>query len=188
MIPGLQLIRNFLNAELQHELITQIDAQPWSTVLKRRVQHYGAVYDYSKRSVVQSSKQVLMPLPDWSKQVVNRVIQAGMTTTPFDQIIVNEYLPGQGIAPHVDSSKFGPEIVTISLGSTCIMTFSNMDRNKCVDIWLEPGDLMRLTGDARQRWCHQIRPRKRDSYQGRNVIRQRRISLTFRTVVRSPIS
>ena len=36
---------------------------------------------------------------------------------PFEQAIVNEYEPGQGIAPHVDRDCFGPVVATVSLGS-----------------------------------------------------------------------
>jgi alkylated DNA repair dioxygenase AlkB len=43
---------------------------------------------------------------------------------PPDQLIVNEYIPGQGIGDHVDHTKlFGQEVVSISLLSDVVMTF-----------------------------------------------------------------
>lgn len=42
----------------------------------------------------------------------------------FDQLIVNEYEPGQGINPHIDNIKlFKSDIASLSLGSDCIMIF-----------------------------------------------------------------
>lgn len=47
-----------------------------------------------------------------------------MDRDPFlNQIIVNEYWPGEGISPHVDKLKFADGIVSVSLGSTCAMIF-----------------------------------------------------------------
>ena len=42
---------------------------------------------------------------------------------PFEQAIVNEYEPGQGIAPHIDRDCFGPVVATVSLGSAVNMDF-----------------------------------------------------------------
>lgn len=44
----------------------------------------------------------------------------------FNQLIINEYLPGQGINPHVDNpTLFSSPIVSVSLGSECVMEFDN---------------------------------------------------------------
>ena len=42
-----------------------------------------------------------------------------------DQLIVNDYAPGQGIPAHVDAPLFTDTIISISLGSSCVMEFSN---------------------------------------------------------------
>lgn len=40
----------------------------------------------------------------------------------FNQLIINEYNPGQGINPHIDNPiLFSSPIVSLSLGSDCIM-------------------------------------------------------------------
>ncbi len=42
----------------------------------------------------------------------------------FDQLIVNEYQPGQGISPHIDNKTlFSDIIVSLSLGSNAVMIF-----------------------------------------------------------------
>ena len=37
------------------------------------------------------------------------------------QVLVNEYLPGQGIMPHEDGKSFYPVVSTLSLGSHTIL-------------------------------------------------------------------
>ena len=54
-------------------------------------------------------------------------LSQGTELWPFDyepdQVTVNEYLPGQGIAPHVDThSAFEDGIASLSLGSSCVFT------------------------------------------------------------------
>jgi alkylated DNA repair dioxygenase AlkB len=48
---------------------------------------------------------------------------------------------------------------------------------------LTPGSLLMLSGEARYRWRHAIPGRKTDKVAGRSVVRGRRVSLTFRTVL-----
>jgi hypothetical protein len=46
IIPGLIYKPNFLTAAEASELLKNIDAKPWSNELKRRVQHYGALFHF----------------------------------------------------------------------------------------------------------------------------------------------
>lgn len=48
---------------------------------------------------------------------------------------------------------------------------------------LEPRSLLVLSGDARYHWQHAIPARKSDKWHGQAIPRNRRISLTFRTVI-----
>jgi len=51
----------------------------------------------------------------------------------FNQIIVNKYLPGQGIGPHTDHVKFfGDIIISLSLESGCEMIFKNKTNTKSI--------------------------------------------------------
>jgi alkylated DNA repair dioxygenase AlkB len=187
MIAGLDLVRNFLGHEEERELIAGIDAGAWRTDLKRRVQHYGVAYDYRRRSTgIKEGKQVVASLPDWGSRLIEKIRFAQITGVRFDQIIVNEYLPGQGIAAHVDSREFGDTIISVSLGSTCAMRFIHTVSKESINVWLMPGDLMCLTRDARYLWRHEIRPRQHDLYRGQVIRRQRRISVTMRTLASWP--
>jgi alkylated DNA repair dioxygenase AlkB len=103
-----------------------------------------------------------------------------------DQVIVNEYLVDatntQGIAAHKDHVQdFGPVIVTLSLLEGWSMRFTRAGHNY-VDHLLEPGSIAVLEGEARYEWEHSIPPRKFEREGGIKTLRQRRVSVTFRTV------
>jgi alkylated DNA repair dioxygenase AlkB len=101
-------------------------------------------------------------------------------------IAVNEYLPGQGISAHVDCVPcFGPRIATLSLGAACVMLFRHPRTGARVERMLNPGSLLVLAGPARSQWRHEIPARKSDVVDGVRRARGRRVSVTFRTIVRS---
>jgi alkylated DNA repair dioxygenase AlkB len=181
-IEGLQYIPAFLTPAEQSRLLDEVDARPWLTELKRRVQHYGYRYDYRSRSVDRSL--YLGPLPDWAAALAGSLLERGLLGRLPDQLIVNEYQPGQGISQHVDCVPcFDDNIVSLSLGSTCVLRFTHKQTREVVPVWLEPGSAVVMTGPARYDWLHGIRACKSDSWAGRTWPRGRRVSLTFRKVL-----
>lgn len=173
-ISGLEYVSDFITEDEERALIETIDQQPWLNDLKRRVQHYGYKYDYKARSVTPSS--YIGPLPEWVEPVARKL--------PFqpDQLIVNEYMPGQGISAHVDCMPcFGDTIAIISLGSGVMMQFTKDAQKE--ETYLEPCSLTALSGPARYDWTHAIPARKSDMVNGFKIARERRISLTFRSVI-----
>jgi len=182
VIDGLVYVPGYLPSEGQQPLLAIIDDQPWRTDLRRRVQHYGYRYDYTRRTV--DPGQYLGPLPDWAAALAGKLHADGFAPRPLNQVIVNEYEPGQGISPHVDCVPcFADTILSISLGSACLLTMSLPSGDDRADILLEPGSLLVLSGPARYGWRHGIAPRKTDRWRGRTLTRNRRVSLTFRTVL-----
>jgi alkylated DNA repair dioxygenase AlkB len=177
---GLTYISGYaLEREVQ-ELLSKIHEQPWSSELKRRVQHYGFRYDYRARRI--SRTDHLGPIPDWLLPICKKLVAEKIFPKQPDQVIINEYLPDQGIAPHIDCVPcFGETIASLSLGSSCEMVFSRGD-DQVQRLILEAGSLLVLTGAARFDYKHAIPARKTDVINGIRVPRQRRISLTFRTV------
>lgn len=181
-IQGLTYIPDFISAEEQDFLLAQIDQQPWLTDLKRRVQHYGYKYDYKARAV--SSDAYLGPLPDWVLSVSKKLHNADIFPSAPDQVIVNEYLPGQGISAHIDCVPcFADTIASLSLGSPCIMEFSNPKTGAKKSIVLKERSLIVLSGPARYEWQHAIPARKSGIINGIKTERTHRVSLTFRNVV-----
>ncbi len=178
-VPGLVYTPDFLGAEAELELLREVDARPWLADLRRRVQHYGYRYDYKSRSV--SRSMYLGPLPGFALGVAGALVAAGLLVEPPDQLIVNEYLPGQGIAPHIDCVPcFKDRIASVSLGSACEFELTAAGRDDVVrHLVLERRSALLLSGPARYDWFHAIRGRLSD----RGVQRERRVSLTFRSVI-----
>ncbi len=182
-IPGLRYIDEFLDSSQQQELLQALDQEDCLGDLQRRVQHYGYKYDYKRRSIDASLR--LGPLPDGSLAMVPRLQGYCFQEAAPDQLIVNEYQPGQGISLHVDCEPcFEHEIASLSLGSACRMEFSPVKNPKEKEsLFLEPGSLLILQDQARYAWKHGIPARRSDPYQGQKVARSRRVSLTFRKVI-----
>ena len=182
-VPGLGVIENFLSAEEQAECVERVGAaaDQWRNDLSRRVQHYGWRYDYKARAITPDMH--IGALPEWLSRLAQKLYdESGLFDRKPEQVIVNEYLPGQGIAMHIDHPGFGPTVCTISLLDDWEMDFSDnwKDRRPAL---LQRGSCVSLTGDARSVWQHGIAPRKTEIMVGGRRSRQRRLSLTFRTVV-----
>jgi alkylated DNA repair dioxygenase AlkB len=182
MISGLTYETKSLTSNSAQQFIFQIDEQPWRTDLKRRVQHYGYVYDYKRRTVDKS--MFLGKLPDWSEPLTEILVNHPDFAIRPDQMIINEYEPGQGIAYHIDCEPcFGDVIASFSLNSTCIMNFVHAKNSNKQELLLEPNSLLIIRGEARYDWKHGILARKTDKYGGTTYPRKRRISITFRKVI-----
>lgn len=181
-IPGLCYISDYIGHDEQDFLLEVITCEPWITDLKRRVQHYGYRYDYRSRSV--NASMYLGKLPDWALVLAERLHHDGFISRVPDQLIVNEYLPGQGIAAHIDCIPcFDDTILSLSLGSTCVMEFQHIRSPRKVSLWLEAGSLVVMRGESRYDWKHGIPARKTDTVKGQSLRRGRRVSLTFRNIV-----
>ena len=181
-IPGLQLVPEYVNEAREGSLVAVIDDLPWRTELRRRVQHYGYQYDYKGRKV--TPEMYLGPLPDWLQPLCQELKERGLMPRVADQVIVNEYEPGQGIAPHVDCVPcFDDTIASLTLGSSCIMEFTQVKTRAKVPLFLPRRSLVVLSGEARYGWRHSIPGRKSDPHEGRVIARGRRLSLTFRNVL-----
>lgn len=189
-IPGLSYIPDYITADDHNQLLDIIDGQIWSTELKRRVQHYGYKYKYKKRSV--DTALYLGALPNLVVSIAKRFYRDGLAEKEFDQVIINEYQPGQGIASHVDCVDcFADTIVSLSLGSVCVMEFTPIKpstggtpvQQQKIPLLLSPRSLLILKGAARYNWQHGIAARKKDKYEGAEFARSRRVSLTFRKVL-----
>tara|TARA_E500000318_G_scaffold108460_1_gene119367 strand:- start:572 stop:1141 length:570 start_codon:yes stop_codon:yes gene_type:complete len=179
--PGACLIRDFVSEQAVGRLLAAIDATDWRADLKRRVQHYGWRYDYRERRVTEEMR--LGPLPDWLLPAAEAVGDLPEFNRRPDQVIVNEYLPGQGISAHVDCEPcFGPAIASLSLGGEVEMVFKKRSTGECHSVILEPANLLILSGEARYDWSHEIPARKSDVIKGVRQPRTRRVSLTLRTV------
>jgi alkylated DNA repair dioxygenase AlkB len=181
-IPGLRYLPDYLDEAREHALLALVDAMPWLTELRRRVQHYGYKYDYKGRKV--TPEMYLGPLPDWLLPLARELTDRGVMPQVADQVIVNDYVPGQGIAPHVDCVPcFADTIASLTVGSSCILEFTNVKTRAKRPLFLAPRSLVAFSGEARYEWRHGIAARKSDTHEGRVIPRGRRVSFTFRNVL-----
>ena len=191
---GLEYHPDFLAASEEDVLLAHIDSSEWLTDLSRRVMHFGYKYDYTNRSLDETAR--IGPLPEWLAQLSNLVRDAASEEAkrlldlerPFEQAIINEYLPGQGIAPHIDRDCFGPVVATVSLGSAANMDFCCESTEDEYVQCLAPRSLVLLCGDARSKWRHGIAKRRSDTLNGQKTKRQRRVSITFRTIAEAGLA
>ena len=185
---GLEYHDEFLTASEEAALLKPIDASEWLTDLSRRVLHFGYKYDYSNRRLDETAR--IGPLPEWLVQLTHKIREAASEGVqqlldprqPFEQAIINEYQPGQGIAPHIDRDCFGPVVATLSLGSAINMDFCCGATGDEHVLRLEPRSLVLMHGDARSTWRHGIAKRHSDEWNEQKIKRQRRVSITFRTI------
>ncbi|KAJ7953307.1 alkylated DNA repair protein alkB-like 8 [Quillaja saponaria] len=212
-IPGIYLVHDFVSSEEEEVLLQAVDGRPWKGLSKRRVQHYGYEFCYDTRNV--NTRHRLGELPPFVSPILQRISlfqdfrDAGNIV--LDQLTVNEYPPGVGLSPHIDThSAFEDLIFSLSLAGPCIMEFrrylngdwlpkaasstdmkvevpedgSNFIRSA---IYLPPRSMLLLSGEARYAWHHYIPHHKIDTVREKVIRRaSRRVSFTFRKVRGGP--
>ena len=177
IFPGLILYRNFLSNSMENELLNEIDSQKWVVDYDRRLQYYGYRNELEKPYDL---VEFPVPMPPLIKQLSQEIVNRHILITQPDQVIINEYLPGQGIRPHKDRNYFENQICGINLGSGCIMRF--IKGADVVDIEVPRRSLYVMQDEVRYEWKHAIPPRKKDIIDGNIQHRERRWSITYRKV------
>lgn len=176
VVPGLKFREDFISPREEEELLASVEGEEWSYQWQRRTQFYGTRYLPGEGY----KHDDLLPLPSWSDPFRQRLFDMGLVPRLPNQIGVNEYLPGQGIAGHVDF--LGGSVVSLSLGSGCVMEFTRDDLSYAPWVYLPRRSIVVLTGESRHDWKHGIPRRKSDPVNGKSLLRTRRVSITFRDV------
>lgn len=120
LVPkGLVVIPEYVSVAEEEALITAIDSEAWDTTIRRRVQHYGFQFEYSKLTV--DTERPVKPFPPKCDELTHR---SELSDHGFNQLTINEYVPGIGIASHCDThSSFTDIIAVVSLGGPINMDF-----------------------------------------------------------------
>jgi len=174
---GLVYQTGFLSEAEEAELVEWIDQQPWDTKYSRRRQFYGQSY---------YEDAIHTPVPSLFQVLAQRLFDEGLVLAVPDHVLLNEYLPGQGIAAHLDEMPH-PEsqVVTISLLDTYPMEFAKIGGKEIYEVRLERRSVAVMSGPSRTEWTHEIVKRKADVIQGGGRrVRGRRISITYRTMLK----
>lgn len=168
-IPGLWYIENYLSEieseEFKNYIANHVNLEPISTnQYSRRVAHYGYYYTYNHTGLKPAP-----PIPDWLKDLLDPNILL-LKNIHMNQIIINEYKPGQQIAYHTDHiGLFGPVIACITVGESIPIKFKK-DVVKTLNI--KSGSMYIMTNDSRYKWQHSLK----------NNSLQTRYSITYRSV------
>ena len=201
-----ELAQNFnfepYGLQVQKEVLTQAEEQnalrrladehrDWDDDLQtRRTLQFGYHFDYSTDNLCHFKTEV----PEWLQHLSKKVAAAGDFDKIPNQVIINEYIPKQGILLHADRHCFGEYICSVSLQSDITMCFANsadnlsrdeadVGRGKAVLFHLPPRAMLAMTSQARWKWQHGIAGSKYDFDSDWNITeRTRRVSLTFRYV------
>jgi alkylated DNA repair dioxygenase AlkB len=123
---GLFKMLDFITSQEEEHLLNSIYDEEWSNDLPRRTQQFGYKFCHHTNAILNAN-----PIPQYYApfiarlQTVRRDDGKFVFPNPPNQLIVNEYTPGQGIHPHTDRNTFEDGIVVISLLSDVQMIFDS---------------------------------------------------------------
>ncbi|VVC25534.1 Oxoglutarate/iron-dependent dioxygenase,Alpha-ketoglutarate-dependent dioxygenase AlkB-like [Cinara cedri] len=195
-------IPNFITEQQEAYILEKVNNAPkpkWCQLKNRRLQNWGGI-PHPKGLIPEK-------IPDWLKGFVHQVESLNVfpKTNMPNHVLVNEYLPGQGIMPHLDGSLFYPTISTINCGSHTVLNFYKLPKveeevesiDKAYSLLLERRSLLVLQENMYNKYMHGIDEIKNDIIDDRisnlkvcgslinnggSLIRNKRISLTIRNV------
>lgn len=185
LIPGLSLYPDFISETDEKELLNEIDSQIWMVDYSRRLQYYGFRNELEEPYELIS---IPLPIPEKMYRLSEQLTEKGLIDLQPDQVIINEYIPGEGIRPHKDRNYYENQICGVNLGSSCIMRFIRGKKLEVIDIEIPRRSLYIMQDDARKKWTHGIPPRKKDNINGMISNRERRVSITYRKVKLSKVN
>lgn len=158
--PTLYYVPNFITPEEETHIIKNVNSVPkpkWTCLSNRRLQDYGGV-PHARGMIPEK-------IPSWLQTYMDKVNSLNLFEgKKSNQVLVNEYLPGQGIMAHSDGPLFYPVIATISCGSHTILEFkeNNEHRKPICDILLERCSLVVVKDDLYSEFLHSISEREED--------------------------
>src|SRR5919205_833158 len=102
-VPGLLLYPDFISESMENELINEIDGQIWVVDYDRRLQYYGY------RNELEAPYSLIkfpVPMPTHIYKLSEQIVEQKIVSIQPDQVIINEYFPGEGLRPHKDRNYF----------------------------------------------------------------------------------
>ncbi|KAL6513677.1 hypothetical protein OROHE_019537 [Orobanche hederae] len=111
-VPTVFYIPDYIAAAEENQLLNNIYQAPiskWKSVKNRRLQNWD--------------------LPPWLKKFTCRIYEESkLFLSPINHVLINEYLPDQGIMAHQDGPAYVPVVAILSLGSPVVMEFAPHSR------------------------------------------------------------
>ncbi|XP_047314539.1 LOW QUALITY PROTEIN: alpha-ketoglutarate-dependent dioxygenase alkB homolog 6-like [Impatiens glandulifera] len=162
-IPSVYYIPDFITEQEQVQLLDNITHAPiakWKSLKNRRLQNWGGV--------VHEKGLLPQDLPPWLTNMTLRISKASMGFFPcaINHVLINEYLPDQGIMPHQDGPAYFPVVAILSLESPVVMDFtphslpsssSSNNNNTPFSVLLMPRSLLIFKDQAYSDYLHGIK-------------------------------
>lgn len=142
-------------------------------VTKRKVAWYGdSTYHYTY------SNATKLALP-WTKELLTlKNASEAKTGATYNSCLLNLYHDGsEGMAWHSDDEKMlanNSSIASLTFGAERKFAFRHKTLDQKVELILEHGSLLEMTGATQKFWLHRLPPTKK--------VTRPRINLTFRTM------
>ena len=170
MIDGTLYIDNFIDND-NFLFDTLRDTADWDRRMASRLTtSFGVSYNYSDISYPDVS------IPNYLDDLIVRI--NGVVGFISNNCLVNYYLDGRSrMGYHSDRTDIllpGTGVAIISLGSTRILRFRNINDRSIIDFTLRSGSLFYMTADVQDLWVHSIPSDDTDNG---------RMSLTFRNLI-----
>lgn len=190
---GLYLFEDFITPELENTLISLLECDSDQHKIKNReVLHFGYEFIYGTNNVDYDCP-LEKKIPDECNELWKLLAEKCPIFSSFrpNQLTVNRYDPGNGIASHCDThSAFEDPIVSLSLGSSINMDFKSIDGKHCSKL-LPARSLLIMSGESRYGWSHGISQKKSDIVKTEHNFltvqpRKLRYSYTFRKLLVPP--
>ncbi|KAL7412169.1 hypothetical protein BDY24DRAFT_416355 [Mrakia frigida] len=227
-VPGhsdLAYIPDFVSEAESDYIVKKIAESPlpkWKNVpTGRRLQYWGGTLTKTNTLIPEALPAWVTQFPDLIDRIKDLGVYSDSKIGQPNQVLINEYRPGEGIDPHSDGPAYYPTTCSLSLlwptllflhppppptvALNSIMDLTPPDLPPIV-LLLEPRSLLVLQGEKYTDWKHEIKHVFEDDFGavevvnreglkgkkvqelvgekgvGRKVKRERRVSLTFRTV------
>lgn len=118
-VPTVYYVPDFITDSEQDQILTNIYRAPvskWKSLKNRRLQNWGGA--------VHEKGLIAQDLPAWLTRITQRISDESRFPSAINHVLINEYLPNQGIMPHQDGPAYFPVVAIVSLGSPVVMDFS----------------------------------------------------------------
>ena len=189
VVDGLQTIKNYVTKAEQTAILHDLNQYPFVDYAGKSCQEFGQNFSfYIDRFTADY-------LPPAVKALGDRLVTDGILTEEErpNYVLVNRYIPGQGIHPHVDDNYYTDGIVSVTLMSGGSLNFFRDKNNvyfdenpdignkykpnkmkdkllECGAGYFEPGSLFAMHREGRYAYKHEMKRRYKDrvTYAKRN--------------------
>lgn len=153
-VPSIYYIPNWLSPQEEEVLLRCIHSGKlsWTQLSNRRLQNLGGL--------VHPKGLLQTPIPSWLHPCLERCSQTGVFGSGApNHVLVNSYLPGQGILAHEDGPAYYPGVCIISMGGPAVIHFSPKQDAQQIgrtSLVLQPRSLLIFKDLAYTQYLHSI--------------------------------